>query len=70
MPRVVEPADSTRVLEVAIARARAGVAGAVATVIARHGSAPSTPGQKLYLGADGTCLGTVGGGAIEREVLE
>lgn len=41
----------------------------MATVLERHGSAPGTPGQKLFLGADGTCVGTVGGGAIEREVL-
>jgi xanthine dehydrogenase accessory factor len=41
----------------------------MATVIARHGSAPATPGQKLYLASDRTCVGTVGGGAIEREVL-
>jgi xanthine dehydrogenase accessory factor len=41
----------------------------MATVIERHGSSPSTPGQKLYLASDGTCVGTVGGGAIEREVL-
>lgn len=39
-------------------------------MLARHGSAPSTPGQKLFVGADGTCVGTVGGGAVEREVLE
>lgn len=42
----------------------------MATVLERHGSAPGTPGQKLYLGADGTCIGTVGGGAVERAVLE
>lgn len=41
----------------------------MATVIARRGSAPATPGQKLYLATDRTCLGTVGGGAIEREVI-
>ena len=41
----------------------------MATVLQRHGSAPGTPGQKLYLGADGTCVGTVGGGAIERATL-
>jgi xanthine dehydrogenase accessory factor len=41
----------------------------MATVLERHGSAPGTAGQKLYLAADGTCLGTVGGGAIERETL-
>ena len=42
----------------------------MATVLERHGSAPGTAGQKLYLGEDGTCVGTVGGGAIERETLE
>ncbi len=41
----------------------------LATVLARHGSAPATPGQKLLLARDGTCIGTVGGGAIEREVI-
>ena len=42
----------------------------MATVLERHGSAPGTAGQKLYLAADGTCLGTVGGGAIEHATLE
>ena len=51
------------------ASARRGVRGALATVSAREGSTPSTPGQKLYAAADGTCIGTVGGGAVEREVL-
>ncbi|HWL85122.1 MAG TPA: XdhC/CoxI family protein [Polyangiaceae bacterium] len=63
------PADVPRVLEAAAERARWGIPGAMATVIARHGSAPATPGQKLYIGADGAGFGTVGGGAIEREVL-
>ena len=57
-------------LEVAGRRATQGLRGAMATVLERHGSAPGTPGQKLYLGADGTCLGTVGGGAIERATLQ
>lgn len=42
----------------------------MATVLERHGSAPGTPGQKLYLSSDGVCVGTVGGGAVERAVLE
>ena len=62
-------ADALRVLEVAVERARAGVRGVMATVVARHGSAPGTPGQKLYAGTDRTCVGSVGGGAVEREVL-
>lgn len=57
-------------LEVAADRAAQGVRGAMATVLERHGSAPGTPGQKLYLSSDGTCVGTVGGGAIERATLE
>jgi xanthine dehydrogenase accessory factor len=56
-------------LEAAVACARRGVRGALATVVERHGSTPSTPGQKLFAGADGTCVGTVGGGAVEREVI-
>jgi len=64
-----EPADALRVLEIAVERARSGFRGALATVVARHGSAPGTPGQKLFAAADGLCVGTVGGGAVEREVL-
>ncbi len=67
--RAPEAADPMRVLELAAQKARAGVRGALATVLARHGSAPGTPGQKLYAGADGSCFGSVGGGAVEREVL-
>lgn len=42
----------------------------MATVLERHGSAPGTPGQKLYLADDGTCVGTVGGGAVEHATLQ
>ncbi len=64
-----ETALPSRVLQVAAANTSAGIAGAMATVVARHGSAPATPGQKLYLAENGNAVGTVGGGAIEREVL-
>ena len=50
-------------------KAAAGIRGAMATVLGRHGSTPSTPGQKMYVATDGSAVGTVGGGAIEREVL-
>lgn len=62
-------ASAAHVLQAAASSALRGVRTVVATVLERHGSAPGTPGQKLLLGADGTCLGTVGGGAVEREVL-
>lgn len=63
-------APAARVLEEAARVLARGVPAAMATVLERHGSAPGTPGQKLLLAADGTCLGSVGGGAIERCVLE
>lgn len=46
-----------------------GVRAVLATVVARHGSAASTPGQKLALLEDGTAIGTIGGGAVERVVI-
>lgn len=64
-----EAASAAGVLQRAADCIERGVPAALATVLARHGSAPGTPGQKLLLGLDGTCLGTVGGGAVEREVL-
>jgi xanthine dehydrogenase accessory factor len=66
---VPEPATPARVLAFAGERAGRGIGGAIATIIDRSGSTPSTPGQKLWVGADGSCLGTVGGGAVERELL-
>src|SRR5277367_3370326 len=63
------PGGATDTLAATVECSRRGVRGALATVLARHGSAPSTPGQKLFAGADGTCVGTVGGGAVEREIL-
>jgi xanthine dehydrogenase accessory factor len=42
----------------------------LASVVARHGSAPSTPGQKLVLLDARTAVGTIGGGAVERVVLD
>lgn len=66
---VPSPGEPSVVLAAAASAAERGVSGAMATVIERHGSTPGTPGQKLYFSAEGTCVGTVGGGAVEREVL-
>jgi xanthine dehydrogenase accessory factor len=49
---------------------RAGQSGALATVIVTRGSTPQVPGARLLLQPDGSTVGTVGGGAIERLVLE
>lgn len=66
VPRAAEVAEVLRLCAEALARGEGAV---VATVIARHGSAPSTPGQKLVLLDDQRAAGTVGGGALERQVL-
>ncbi|MHB8080113.1 MAG: XdhC family protein [Candidatus Krumholzibacteriia bacterium] len=46
-----------------------GEAGAVATVIRTDRSAPRHEGSKLILRADGTLVGSVGGGALEALVI-
>lgn len=55
---------------VAVLAGERGEAAAVATVVGRSGSAPQIVGAKLLVHADGTFVGTVGGGAIEAQVLE
>ncbi|MBE7484895.1 MAG: XdhC family protein [Polyangiaceae bacterium] len=47
-----------------------GKRGALATVVRVSGSVPQEPGARLLLAPDGTTTGTVGGGAVERAVLE
>lgn len=50
-----------------------GQRGALATVVRTAGSTPQVAGARMLLRADGSTLGTVGGGAIElavREALE
>jgi xanthine dehydrogenase accessory factor len=66
VPRAADPAE---VLRLGAQASDRGVRAAMATVLARRGSTPSTPGQKLVLTEEGECAGTVGGGAIERETL-
>ena len=41
---------------------------ALATIIARRGSAPREIGTKMLVLADGTLIGTIGGGCMESEV--
>jgi xanthine dehydrogenase accessory factor len=40
------------------------------TVVASHGSTPQKPGSKLVVTADGQLIGTVGGGAIEKQIVD
>jgi xanthine dehydrogenase accessory factor len=76
LPRAAAPDEVLRAAGEALAE---GAAVAIATVIERQGSAPSTPGQKLALvrrerasereEAAIEALGTIGGGAIEHAVV-
>ncbi len=47
-----------------------GVRGALATVVARKGSAPMSGDAKMLVREDGSTMGTVGGGCLEAEVWQ
>lgn len=47
-----------------------GRAFVLCTVVATQGSTPQKPGSKLAVAEDGRLLGTIGGGAIEQQVVE
>jgi xanthine dehydrogenase accessory factor len=47
-----------------------GEEAAVATVIAASGSTPREEGAKMLVKADGSIMGTVGGGNIEKQVIQ
>jgi len=48
----------------------AGEPAALATIIATHGSTPGKESMKMLVRADGTFVGTVGGGCLEADVFE
>ena len=58
------------VTEALLAVLEEGGRGALATVIRSSGSTPQEPGARILLRPDGRLVGTVGGGAIERLVVE
>lgn len=47
-----------------------GAAGAMCTVVSKHGSAPRSPGARMFVTADGRTYGTVGGGAGEKAATD
>ncbi|MDF2886296.1 MAG: Xanthine and dehydrogenase maturation factor, XdhC/CoxF family [Lacrimispora sp.] len=42
----------------------------LATIVARKGSAPRDVGTKMLVTPEGRCIGTIGGGCMESEVLQ
>ncbi len=59
-----------RVYEAILDVLRAGKPAAVATVMEVAGAAPRHAGAKMLVLADGTTVGTVGGGGVEARVVE
>ncbi|XCP86271.1 XdhC/CoxI family protein [Roseburia hominis] len=41
----------------------------LATIVAKKGAAPRGTGTKMLVLPDGTCIGTIGGGCVEAEIL-
>lgn len=60
----------TEILDAALDEKNAGCPMALATIISRKGSAPREAGAKMLVLADGTCIGTIGGGCAEAEIQE
>jgi xanthine dehydrogenase accessory factor len=56
------------VLEAALAAEASGEAVALVTVVASEGSTPQKAGARMLVHADGRCVGTIGGGALEAEM--
>jgi xanthine dehydrogenase accessory factor len=52
-----------------LAAIAAGRAGVLATVVATDRSVPRRPGSKMIVWADGSTVGTIGGGAMESQVV-
>ena len=44
--------------------------GVLATVIEAVGSAPGKPGARMIIKGDGSTVGTIGGGAVEKKITE
>ncbi len=49
---------------------KSGMRAMLATVVESMGSAPGKPGARMIVKADGTTVGTIGGGAVEKKITE
>ena len=44
---------------------RQGEKAVLVTIVSAHGSVPRGAGAQMLVRSDGTCMGTIGGGAVE-----
>ena len=61
---------SPDVFEEVVRLRREGIPAALATIVGTRGSTPGRTSMRLLVLADGTFLGTVGGGCLEAEVYD
>ena len=57
-------------LEAALETLRIGETVALATIVRAKGSTPRATGTKMLVYPDGSILGTIGGGEMEKRVVE
>jgi xanthine dehydrogenase accessory factor len=58
------------VLEAFLDELRSGRRAVLATIVRASGSTPRTMGARMLVRADGSCYGTIGGGAFEAMVVD
>ena len=58
------------IFEEIVAAKKAGTPVVLATVIESLGSAPREEGARMLIRADGSIAGTIGGGAIEKKIVD
>lgn len=64
------PCDSIAIYEEINRAIQEGRPAALAVVVATTGSSPGLPGFKMLIFADGTSIGTVGGGELEARIIK
>jgi len=62
--------DKMDIFEEIVAAKKANIPVVLATVIESLGSAPREEGARMLIRADGSIAGTVGGGAIEKKIID
>lgn len=58
------------IFEEIVAVKNAGTPAVLATVIESLGSSPGKPGARMLIKTDGSTVGTIGGGAIEKRMID